>query len=219
MRKALAEAAGDRIDSQLTPDGLASHLLDRVGAGEAERAGAAHHSAACGAESDGLASRILSWLPVDTPEGWASVAEASAHDPANVPDAALEILVAEAAEYAERQNSPPGLMVGAAVREFAERFARHTAEAALAEAYADAELAGVERERDNVDLTCDAGNVQVYTGTSSKSWTDKTSADTPEECEFDLFVFVIPSDDHFKVGARSVYDSDETRACTKADKA
>lgn len=212
----LASAEGERIESKLTPDGICDELLRRANANETVEMGAAHHRAACGAESDGLSSRILSWLPLPTPEGWASVAAASDHDPANVPDAALENVVAEAAEYAESENSHPGLMVGAALREFAERFGRHTAEAAIASHFDDAVLAGLEFERENIDLTCDAGNVQVYTGSSAKYWTDKTSAKTAEDCEFDVFVFVRIEDGAFKVGAKTIANDDETSAYAKS---
>lgn len=234
MANLLADARGERIESDLTPDQLTDMLLNRIDASPAATAGARAAGSFCGGEADGASSRLLGWLGVLVPSDgrteWADVAAWAEYRPEGISDAALAVIERQAVEYAAEEGADGDLMVGMHIRELAERFARHAAERAIEQHFDDAHLAGIEAEHSNVDLECEWGDddAQVYTGSSSKKWHDKTS-EAPnaagdveyhhrEACEFDIFVFVRIEDGAFKVGARDVMDPEAMTAYAASGK-
>lgn len=221
----LAQADGERIETTSTATPIVDTLLEAVPSADNERvrAAAAHHGQIAGGEADGLASSVLADVPGASE--WAQVADAAQHRADGVPVAAIRAVVDGAVERAADADGIAERHVGAALREFAERFSRHTAEADLTRHFSDASLAGLALEHENVDVTCDAGNAQVYTGTSSKAWYHKAGHDTKpddyeqavEDCNFDVFVFVRNDEEGvLKVGAKKIENESETSAYAKS---
>lgn len=221
----LAHADGERIETEQDASQIVDTLLESVSSADTDavRAAAVHHGQIAGGESDGLAASVLSDVP--RASEWADIAGASQYRASNVPVAAVRAVVDGAVERANDDDGIAEWHVGAALREFGERFSRHTAEADLCDHFDDASLAGIEREHENVDVTCDAGDVQVYTGTSSKSWWHKAGHKNKpddydqavEDCNFDVFVFVRNDEDGvLKVGAKTIENENETSAYAKS---
>lgn len=209
-RSLLADADGERIDHRWNPDAIRDHISDVVGLEIPETVFSAV-SALGAAEMDGMSSRALSWmaLPPEVAPAprwadlreWSGIAAAASHDPRNVPAIMWHALVEGAEGYAAERDADALVVVAGAVAATAERMARHTAEASIVAEIGNAEMADVSVEHDKIDLTTDDDTVQVYTGTSSKSWWEKAwsctkaEAYSREEKPFDVFVFAYPNDD------------------------
>lgn len=221
----LAHADGERIETEQDASQIVDILLESVPSADTAgvRTAARNFGLLAGGEADGVASSVLSDVPGVSE--WADVAGASQYRASNVPVAAVRAVVDGAVERADAQGGDRERFVGAALREFGERFSRHAAEADLCAHFDDAELAGIEREHENVDITCDAGDVQVYTGTSRKAWYKKAGHDNApdnyeqavEDCNFDVFVFVRNDEPGvWKVGAKVIENEDELSAHAKS---
>jgi len=222
----LAHADGERIETKTSAPQIVDTLLEAVPSADTGdvRTAADHHGQISGGESDGLASSILSDVPGASE--WADVAAASQYSAGGVPVEVVRAVVDGAVERASDAGGVAEWHVGAALREFGERFSRHTAEADLCRHFDDAELAGRHREHENVDVECDAGDVQVYTGTSDKYWYNKARNQdgapddyekAVEGCSFDVFVFVRNDEPGvLKVGAKTIANKNETSAAAKS---
>jgi len=238
MTRKLIEADETKIQSPLTPGRISSNLQKRINEGSTEviTSGRENIHSRFGGESDGFAETILkimrnSW-DCELTHGWADVTAKTKYNPDNIPQNVLEDLTIRTAKTAK---SIPGFEIGQMLGIIGERFSRHGAEKAIVENFTDAKLAGVSNEFSNIDLICDSGKVQVYTGTSGKPWWNKSNKcgrSKPDNYEsvakktnFDVFVFVRPIPDEMKsseydysVGAKMIKNEDEKRACSKTIK-
>jgi len=214
----LAELDGDRIKDDRTPRRISQRLAERMDMDIPEvHAGRMAGHRYYGGEADGLASTVRTCF---RPNTWAEIASVTDYDPDNIPQSVFGGLSALAEEDPE-----PFRHLGRMLAVIGERYARVATEKALEEHCDDARVAEIELENENIDMTCDAGNVQVYTGTSDKYWynksnapeTSKSMADMDiekavEQTNFDVFVFVRIVEGELYAGAKTIANHESEKS-------
>lgn len=222
MTAHLSDADGARIESERTARSISADLARRMGyhpeIGACGEGRLAHHTH-YGGEADGLAATVRTAFDGNQ---WCDIANAADYDPSEISEDTLDALahIAERDAAGDRERH-----LGRLLACVGERFSRHTSEADLCDHFPGVSLAGIEREHENVDVTCDAGDAQVYTGTSSKAWYHKAGHETApddydqavEDCNFDVFVFIRNDEEGvLKVGAKTIANESETSAYAKS---